>query len=86
MILQAQEEHQLDLEGSPIVGDKQSDMLFGKNAGRRNAKSSSPQHSSLSPHHSSVYSGEKLLHQIPALQFLINPGFNFLTPGEALVL
>jgi len=38
MILQAQEEHQLDLEGSPIVGDKQSDMLFGKNAGRRNAQ------------------------------------------------
>ena len=35
MILQAQEEHHLDLENSYVVGDKLSDMLCGKNAGCR---------------------------------------------------
>lgn len=49
-----------------------------------NNSSFSSQHSSFSIHNSSFSSGEKLLSQIPALQLLINLGYEFLTPGETL--
>jgi len=44
----------------------------------------SPHHSSIPHHHSTFFHDEKHLSQIPALQLLINLGYEFLTPGDAL--